>query len=55
MSLADCEKCWDTPCTCGWGFKDYPDEYLSKVITSMLSYKPNKTEIIEMAIINLTT
>ncbi len=19
--LSDCEKCWDTPCTCGWDYR----------------------------------
>ena len=23
MSLSDCEKCWDTPCTCGWEYREY--------------------------------
>lgn len=22
MALSDCDHCWDTPCTCGWEFKD---------------------------------
>lgn len=21
MSMSDCEKCWDTPCSCGWGYR----------------------------------
>jgi hypothetical protein len=21
MSLSDCTKCWDTPCTCGWYYR----------------------------------
>ena len=21
MSLSDCLKCWDTPCTCGWEYR----------------------------------
>ena len=24
MALSDCNKCWDTPCTCGEGYKDWP-------------------------------
>lgn len=23
MSLSDCEKCWDTPCTCGWDYRNW--------------------------------
>lgn len=23
MSLSDCEKCWDTPCVCGYGYRGY--------------------------------
>lgn len=31
MALSDCEKCWDTPCTCGY---DYSEE-------KELKYFPN--------------
>lgn len=24
MSLSDCEKCWDTLCTCGWKWRHVP-------------------------------
>lgn len=23
MSLSDCEKCWSTPCQCGYRYKNY--------------------------------
>ncbi len=26
MSLSSCEKCWDTPCTCGWEYRRWTDE-----------------------------
>lgn len=28
MSLSDCEKCWETPCTCGHEWEKYSLEYL---------------------------
>jgi len=27
MSLSDCIKCWDTPCTCGWDYRNYTKEH----------------------------
>jgi len=24
MSLADCVKCWDNPCTCGYDYAEWP-------------------------------
>lgn len=23
MALSDCEKCWDTPCSCGYHWRNY--------------------------------
>jgi len=23
MSMSDCRKCWGTPCTCGWDYRNY--------------------------------
>lgn len=30
MSLSDCPKCWDTPCTCGYMYKGYSIEQLTE-------------------------
>ena len=30
MALSDCLKCWDTPCTCGWEYRNYPISALKK-------------------------
>lgn len=32
MSLSDCQKCWDTPCTCGWDYRFWNIERLNKQI-----------------------
>ena len=28
MSMSDCPKCWNTPCSCGWEYRNYSIEYL---------------------------
>lgn len=32
MSLSDCEKCWDTPCTCGWEYRYWETEEIYQQI-----------------------
>lgn len=39
MSLSDCSKCWDTPCTCGWGYKEYSKERLANFIARITQYR----------------
>jgi hypothetical protein len=29
VSLSACEKCWDTPCTCGWDYRRWTDEQIA--------------------------
>lgn len=48
MALSDCEKCWDTPCTCGYQFINYSQEKLVEFIKSVTSQRPDKKEIIEI-------
>lgn len=37
MALSDCPKCWDTPCTCGYMYKDWTDEKISDFVGNILS------------------
>ncbi len=30
MALSDCIHCWNTPCSCGWDYRNYTIEYLEK-------------------------
>ena len=32
MSLSDCEKCWNTPCTCGHYYMSWSEEAIKKQI-----------------------
>lgn len=36
MSLSDCPDCWDTPCTCGSGYKHMSIEQRIKLVSVIL-------------------
>ena len=42
MSLSDCMKCWDTPCSCGWEYRKYTNAQLSSHIASITQYRSKK-------------
>ena len=39
MSLSDCPECWNTPCTCGYEYRNETNEELTRIIVGMLLYK----------------
>jgi hypothetical protein len=48
MSMSDCEKCWETPCTCGWDYRNCDKEFLvymrdlfQSLIGSIYSWRKN--------------
>jgi len=47
MSLWDCPKCWEIPCSCGYEYKDWDDERLIEFLTNVLSYK-NKFDALRL-------
>lgn len=38
MAMSDCIKCWDTPCTCGYDYKDKTEQGMVKYIFSITKY-----------------
>jgi hypothetical protein len=32
MSMSDCPKCWDTPCTCGHDYESWSEERILEQI-----------------------
>lgn len=48
MSLADCEKCWDLLCTCGWVYRKWSPEGLEELIVvlqDVLEIRKTKPDI----------
>lgn len=41
MSMSDCEKCWDTPCTCGWEYRHMPSSARMKLAAVILGCSPS--------------
>lgn len=39
MSLSSCEKCWDTPCECGWEYRNWTKERREKFASAVLGVK----------------
>ena len=47
MSLSDCIKCWDTPCSCGWEYRNYPKQDLedkTELYKLILKYKTDNPD-----------
>lgn len=42
MSLSACEKCWDTPCTCGWQYREYSIDAKMQLVSAVLGDVPNR-------------
>jgi hypothetical protein len=44
MSLSDCEKCWDTPCTCGHEYRKWTVAALRMQIAMLQTVLKKKEE-----------
>lgn len=48
MSLSDCEQCWDTPCTCGYNYRNWSIEDIANqidMLQRLLYNKRNETRV----------
>jgi hypothetical protein len=43
MGMSDCEKCWDTPCTCGHDYRDWTKGQLRSQIAMLKRVLAKKT------------
>lgn len=35
MAMSDCELCWDTPCTCGYGYINMSEQQRLQIETAI--------------------
>ena len=52
MSLSDCPECWNTPCTCGYEYRNETNEELARIIVGMLLYKQKSDREIILKLID---
>ena len=45
MSLSDCEKCLETPCICGWDYRNMTKIKRIELASVILSVSPKVIEI----------
>lgn len=48
MGLSDCIKCWDTPCTCGWEYRNWGIEKLAYhigILNKVLMFKKQSSNL----------
>jgi hypothetical protein len=38
MALSDCTECWQTPCECGYEFRNNSNQYKEKMTKSVNGY-----------------
>ena len=50
MSMSDCIKCWDTPCTCGFDYRYMTIEARIKLAACVLGVKPTDIEASNLSI-----
>lgn len=36
MGMSDCRECWETPCSCGFAYRDWPLEQRERLAAAVL-------------------
>ena len=56
MAMSDCEKCWETPCCCGYDYKNHPrygpTEGMANYIVGILGYRTKEELEIILQLLN---
>ena len=55
MSMYDCPKCWETPCVCGYEYRNWTKERIQqqiKMLQKVLNEKSNIKEDDDFSLMN---
>lgn len=52
MSMSDCEKCWETPCTCGFSYRDWKVISIVSLFVAILSWRSKEEETLILEKVN---
>lgn len=47
MAMSDCAKCWDTPCSCGWDYRNWPMKRRIEQAAVVLGMSPGELCLME--------
>ena len=45
MSMSDCLKCWETPCSCGYDYRHLTDSQFNEFIVNIIKGRDRYIEI----------
>jgi len=46
MALSDCDKCWDSPCRCGWDYRDWSVNARLELAAAVLGIERSELELL---------
>ena len=48
MSMTDCEKCWETPCSCGWEYRGLTAERRLELAAVIIGIQKDSMAFLEL-------
>ena len=52
MGMSECVECWETPCSCGYGYRNYSIERTVDFLNAILKYRSDLDKSIILGMVN---